>query len=163
MAVDPNWSVEETARQAYIKAVRLLGARDHSRFELSNKLAKTGFDQETIEKTLSQLMTAGYQCDTRFAQIYTQQLIAKGRGPLFIKSKLSSRGISSELAGQALSESGSDWSEIAADALLRRFTADQLSSNETRLKAKIARFLQSRGFSGSDALRALRIATQNRA
>ncbi len=204
--IDPNLKPEELQRQGYARCIRLLGSREHSSTELRTKLANVGFESDTIDAVLQQLIESGYQSDQRFAQLYSEQLLRKHYGPMGISAKLSARGIGSSLARESISaaiaESGLTWAEAAADALLSRFSMMELSessnpgsdnggseyggfehSNATehdandfveltaeqrdeqreqaqRLKAKYARFLNRRGFSTTDSIKAIRLAAE---
>ena len=162
--IDPNLKPEELARQAYARAIRLLGAREHSSTELRNKLGDSGFESDVIEDTLEQLVRSGYQSDERFANLYAEQLLRKSYGPLAISAKLSARGIDSSQSRDAIqaviAEHGADWSDIAVDALLSRFSLTQLSVSDQVLMGKCARFLNRRGFSSTDSIKAIRLAAE---
>lgn len=158
--IDPNLKPEELARQAYAKAIKLLGAREHSRFELSNKLNRSGYDSETIAATLDKLVEAGYQSDERFASLYAEQLFRRCYGPLVIKSKLAQRGISSGLSSDAISGLNANWAQVAADALQSKFSLTELSDSDQSQLGKAARYLNRRGFSSTDSIKAIRLAAE---
>jgi len=193
--IDPNLKPEELERQAYARSVRLLGSREHSSSELRSKLANSGFGGETIDAVLQQLIDSGYQSDERFAHLYSEQLLRKNYGPLAISAKLGARGIDSGLSRTAISaaiaESGLCWSEVAAEALVSKFSTVSRFSNPSqppqlaqpsdehsptdaeyedaqsehaeerqREKGKYARFLNRRGFSTTDSIKAIRLALE---
>ena len=87
---------------------------------------------------------------------------AAGYGPRAIRAKLMERGFTSGDVGDALEslegEMGLNWADHAQSTLSKRFSAADIASREPRMEGRIARFLQSRGFSSSDALRALQAA-----
>jgi len=78
------------------------------------------------------------------------------------KAKLMERGFNSGDVGDALAllegEVGLNWAAHAQNTLCKRFSAADIASREPRMEGRMARFLQSRGFSSSDALRALQAA-----
>ena len=199
--IDPNLKPEELERQAYARSIRLLGSREHSSTELRTKLSKVGFSADTIDATLQLLIESGYQSDERFATLYSEQLLRKHYGPQAISAKLAARGIDSSLAREAISsalgETGLNWAEVAAEALLAKFSFTELtapensgsaSANDSGLadsskddsaehesswksraeereqqqldKAKYARFLNRRGFSSTDSIKAIRLAAE---
>jgi len=178
--IDPNLKPEELARQAYAKAIKLLGSREHSSTELRKKLGDSGFSAETIEATLDQLIGSGYQSDERFANLYAESLLRKNYGPMMISAKLSARGIESSQAREAIQAAihnrGADWPSVASDALLSKFSAAQLSAQSTGkssdeftnessnidqvIMGKCARFLNRRGFSSTDSITAIRLALE---
>ena len=143
-------------RQAYHTAIKMLTTREHSAFELTQKLTKREYSRDIIENLLLDLQTRGYQSDTRFAETYARQRFTKGYGPLSIRAKLYERGIDSGLAGDALIDLQADWIEHAVEVIARKFRTEEITSSEPKIEYRIARFMQSRGFSSSDALRALK-------
>jgi len=150
-----NREEAEIYRQAYLKAVKLLVTREHSRMEIETKLAKRDIPPYIIDNVIEQLQQEGYQCDVRFACTLADQRMRKGFGPLSIRAKLQERGIDRTIITEALDELDTDWVAHAVDALQRRFNDSELADNSQRQRARIARFLQSRGFSPSVAHRAL--------
>lgn len=145
----------ETFRQAYLKAVKLLVTREHSRMEIETKLSKREVSSEVIDAVLEQLQQEGYQCDVRFATMFTEQRLRKGFGPLSIRAKLQERGIERTLISDVINELDTDWVAQAIQALQSRFNHEELADSSQRQRGRVARFLQSRGFSPSTAHRAL--------
>jgi len=143
------------ANRAYAAAIRLLGNRDHSSAELTRKLGQRGFDEEVIVATLGTLSDANYVDDRRYACMLAEQMAGKRRGPLAIRAKLRERGIDGEAAEAALAALNVDWVERAASALRTRFDVGSITESDQKMRAKVARFLQGRGFSSSDSLKAL--------
>ena len=154
-------SAERQVHRAYLAAVRLLGRRDHSQFELTRKLRLREHGEEAISGALVELQELNYVNDARYACEYARQRLERNFGPLIVRSKLRERGVDSHLVNAALEEQNADWSQIALQALERRFHADVIASRSSRDEARISRFLASRGFAASDALKALRAARLN--
>lgn len=148
-------SEEEQARQAYHAAVRLLGSRDHSEYELTCKLSARDHTDPAIQSALDELRQLNYVNDERYAELYTEQRLNRGYGPLSVRAKLRERGLASTLVDAALAKQSISWAELAQSALESRFGADIIVSTEQRDQARMSRFLASRGFASSDALRAL--------
>jgi len=158
---------EELRRQAYHAAIRLLSRRDHSSAELKKKLSSRqyrglSFDEAAIDEAIAQLTTEGYLDDRRVAAHMAELRCAAGYGPRAIRAKLMERGFNSGDVGDALAllegEVGLNWAAHAQNTLCKRFSAADIASREPRMEGRMARFLQSRGFSSSDALRALQAA-----
>ncbi len=147
---------EALARRAYATAVKLLGPRDHSRHELGQKLLKRDFPEALVDTILDELESLKYLDDERYAQRFAEQRAGQGHGPLSIRAKLNQRGVDQHLISSAIAAIDLAWSEIACEVLLKKFTAEQLHDKEDRMRARIARFLASRGFSTSDALTGLK-------
>lgn len=153
-------STAETIRRGKALALKLLARREHSESELRQKL-RSKLDSENvsdslIENILGELIEAGYQSDRRFAELYAEQRKNRGYGPLAIRAKLGERGIDGDLSRSAIEKLAIDWSEHASDTLRRRFSDSELTESDQKVKAKLARFLQSRGFSASDSHRAMK-------
>lgn len=145
----------KAAQRAYDTAVRLLGRRDHSIAELTKKLRQREHDDDAIQVALDELASANYVNDERYAELYAEQRMNRGYGPLSIRSKLAERGVDSHHVRQALDLLEIDWAEQAGTVLAGRFTPAEIADTGQRSTARIARYLQSRGYSSSDALRAL--------
>ncbi len=155
---EPAQTPQALARQAYIAAVRLLGSRDHSVFELTQKLLKREHSDEAIQSAIAELMELNYVNDERYAELYTEQRLGKGFGPLSVRSKLHQRGIASHLVTTALAQQAMSWAEFAQMALEKRFDAQIITSHDKKDVGRVSRFLAARGFSSGDALRALNAA-----
>lgn len=152
---DEEPTPEELARRAYALGVKLLGARDHSSAEIVRKLSQRDFDEAAIAAALAELRDANYVDDERYARTFAEQLLERGRGPLAIRAKLRERGIDADVADDAIAALEADWIERAGRVLEGRFAPAAIADDEPKGRARIARFLQGRGFGASDALRAL--------
>lgn len=146
----------KAAHQAYVAAIRLLAHRDHSTFELTRKLKQREHNEAAISEALDDLVNANYVNDARYAENYADQRMNRGYGPLSIRSKLAERGIDSQLVQRALQSLKADWTEQAEMAITRRFSPCDIADTGQQATSRIARFLQRRGFSSSDALRGLK-------
>ncbi len=142
-------------RRAYATCIKLLGARDHSTSELRRKLAERDVEPDVIDAVLEELAEHRYVDDARYARLYAEQRAAQGHGPRSIESKLAERGLAQSDVRAALEELDADWAERAEAALTAKFRAEQIVDPEPRVRAKIARFLQGRGFSAGDSMRAV--------
>ena len=138
------------------RALRLLAGREHTRSELTRKLAGHGTEAE-IADTLDGLQALDLLSDARFAASYVRTHAARlGRARL--TQTLRSKGVSSELAAQELDSqlsAGGDNDEIERARVLwmRRF--GQVPS-DAREWARQARFMQFRGFSSEVIRQVLR-------
>ncbi len=139
----------------YERALRLLGAREHSREELRAKLlARGGADAEIVDALLERLAAAGIQSDERFAEAWVRSRIARGHGPLRIRNDLLARGIEAELVDVALEAADCDWREQLASVHRRKF--GDTRPVDSRDLARRARFLAYRGFASGEVYRLLR-------
>lgn len=90
------------AKTAYDKAresaLRILDHGDNSSKELAAKLLKKRFSSNTVSQVISDLEQAGLIDDLRFAENYTMSGMEKGRGPVWIKNKLTEKGVDASIA-----------------------------------------------------------------
>jgi regulatory protein len=141
--------------QARSSAIKYLSIREHSYFELEQKLTRKGFEKKVIDSVLSQLQAGNLLSDERFAESYVRMRTQKGFGPLRIQQELRERGIAEELAKDVLETNETSWVTLARNARQKRFGEDLPKGQ--REFAKQARFLQYRGFAPSQIKDALLI------
>ncbi|MDD3095235.1 MAG: RecX family transcriptional regulator [Candidatus Neomarinimicrobiota bacterium] len=129
------------------KALELLSMREHSRRELSIKLRQKGYQAEIISKVLDNLESRNYISDTRFSGLYAEELIRSRRlGPLKVREKLFSRGISGDRIREILSGYGQ---EEQAENCRYHFEKKRLQireENPEKAAEKMIRYLQGKGF-----------------
>ena len=70
-----------------------LARREHGRTELLNKLTKFGFDSNTADDAVAELIDDGLQSDTRFAEAFVRSRITQGKGPAKIRADLRESGV----------------------------------------------------------------------
>jgi regulatory protein len=146
---DEDW----TAARAEALAVRLLARREHSRAELARKLGRRGVPEDLVAATLEALGARRLQSDTRYAETLVASRIGRGQGPVRIRRELAEQGVSAAEIDAALDAAEADWFELAREVRRRRFgAAPPTDWNE---RARQARFLEYRGFSGEQIRAAL--------
>ena len=134
-------------------ALWLLGRREWGEKELRARLVLKGFMPEEIDDCVAFCQKHGLQSDERYA---SSRVRSRGSrtGDRKLKSELRNQGISEEAAQPALDGLAPEIERALAS--VRRFEG---LPADMKLKAKVWRFLASRGFSGSavqHAWRALR-------
>ncbi|NHA16020.1 regulatory protein RecX [Thioalkalivibrio sp. XN279] len=144
---------EWTAATVEVAAVRLLARREHSRKELARKLHARGVPPELVDQVLQGLQARRLQSDERYAESLVNSRISRGQGPVRIRRDLSQQGIPDEDIDTALEAAGVDWYALARETRVRRFGAD--APAEWKERARQARFLEYRGFSGDQIREAL--------
>lgn len=97
------------------KLILLLNRREYSAFELTQKMLDKGFPEEAIDHELSMLQEEGLQSDRRFCESMCRHYSYQGKGPLFARHELVSRGVDSLLIEQIIE--GFHWQEAYAMAL----------------------------------------------
>ena len=165
-------------------AMDLLARRDHTRQELRDKISsklkaylaanppKT-FDIDAeplaeqtisaediaselsneIETVLDELVSDGLLNEARYAESFVNSRIRRGQGPARIRRELSQKGIPDDLADQAFGEVEADWLRQAKEVREKKFGSALPADFKER--ARQARFLQYRGFTGGQIQRVL--------
>ena len=138
-------------RTALNKAVACLARREHSAYELRQKLERSGIAKHLVVEVIGDLQSQGLVSDQRFAEAYLRYRSGKGYGPQRIELELNEKGLDRSLILQAMECSDCNWSQLARDVRIKKFGAGQPADYKER--ARQARFLQYRGFTG-DQIRA---------
>ncbi len=146
-AIDPTDA--HAARQL---AVALLARRDHSSGELRSKITDKGFDREVVQALIAALERERLLDDERYVEHYVTYHSGRGQGPSRIGRDLKALGLSGELIDRFVS-AGPDWVSLAREVRRKKFGSALPESYAG--KAKQARFLQYRGFTGAQIRQAL--------
>ncbi|RNF50407.1 recombination regulator RecX [Marinomonas hwangdonensis] len=126
------------------QAMSLLSYREHASKELFTKLKTKGHAEEDIRDVIERLTEMNYLNDERFAEVFVRSKISRSLGAYRILQELSQKGITSEIAKQAISNADIDWFELAKQTRERKFGED--ASKDQKEKAKQSRYLQYKGF-----------------
>lgn len=136
-------------KSAYDVALRLLGSREHSTFELRTKLLKRGYSDTDIVATIARLRSQDYLSDERFTEAYIRFRLSRGDGPLKIRAQLLKRGIENSLITKFLQDDESFWltQALAVDRRIRESSpTSELHRTEQEWRSRRARRLKNRGF-----------------
>ncbi len=128
----------KSREKCYAAAMRMLVRREHSVFELTQKLTTKEFDSADIEQAIDSLIEQNYQSDERFATEFIQMRFNQGKGPVKIAIDLEQRGI------RHFDLSMYDFYTLAQQIRVKKF-GEKIPS-DYKEQAKQKRFLQSRGF-----------------
>lgn len=136
----------DTQVQIRESALNMLSRREHSQFELRQKLSLRFKDSEVdIEDLLSQLIEENYQSDQRFCESFIRYRQQKGYAQARILSELRQKGLDPELITLCLNDAEVDWFELALK--LKRSKFGEQVTQDYKVKSKQYRYLQYRGFS----------------
>lgn len=116
----------------------MLARREHSVFELTQKLSIKEFSLSDISDSIDSLIKQNYQSDERFATEFIQMRFNQGKGPIKISIDLKQRGI------EDFDLSEFDFYTLAKEIRTAKFSSEP--PVDYKEKAKQQRFLQSRGF-----------------
>lgn len=134
------------------RALQYLARREHSRAELARKLKPHAESEDEVGVLLDDLAERGLLSDARYVEM---RLAARGAryGNARLAHELRRQGVSAELVGDALAAGGD---EVArAEAVRRRKFGEERPADAAE-RARQARFLGGRGFSGETVRRVLR-------
>lgn len=139
-------------RECETIALRLLANREHSRYELQQKLQqRCTCEAKVIAPLLDKLQEMGYLDDARYAAVFIRSGVARGRGKQRIVYELHQQGISDTLIAQALAAADVDWFALAREQREKKFGREIPVDYKER--ARQARFLAGRGFA-TDSIQA---------
>jgi regulatory protein len=130
--------------QARDKAIGLLARREHSRYELRQKL-RAFHDQIDVDSLLDDLAELGLQCDARYAGVLVRSKAQSGYGIQRIRQWAKQNGVAQNDLYLALEELDHDWFEAAR--MQRQKHYGLLPPDSMQAKAKQMRYLYNRGFS----------------
>ena len=125
-------------------AVRLLSRREHSAFEIRDKLQKRDFDESEIAQAIVELQQGGWLSDERFAEAYIRMRQLKGFGPIRIAMELNERGVDEIIVDEYLHADDEAWQQTLEQQYRKKYRNKAIADYND--KAKRIRFLQYRGF-----------------
>jgi regulatory protein len=132
------------------KALELLGSREHSVYQLKQKLLVREFDSQVVAVVLDELQTRGILSNSRFMEAWVNNRLRRhpeGYNSLF--RGLIKAGIPSDEAQEYLVQY---MEEIDIDELLER-VAEKILRKGDITKEKMVRSLKNRGFDDSSIIR----------
>lgn len=146
-----------TAAEVLDWAVRLLSRRDYSAEELRRKLQVKTQRTDWIDSAIEKVQSLGYQSDQRFCESFIRYAAGTGKGPIWLRYQLQSKGVDELLAEQALAQCEIDWQKVANETLARRF---HCASTDAKQQAKQYRMLANRGFPSGMVRKAMELLPQ---
>ncbi len=130
-------------------AFRLLSMRRHSKFELSQKLIRKGFEKVEVHSMLDELSSKGYLNDIDFAHAYVEERLAKKKvGINKIRAELISKGLDKSIIVNILSMIDYSISEETALKLAEKklLSLRRKENNKRKITQKVSAFLFTKGF-----------------
>lgn len=125
-------------------ALNMLAHREHSKYELQQKLLRKNFSLDDVEQLIERLSAQQLINEDRFIENYIYSRQKKGYGPLRIQHELREKGIAHDVINEYLQAHDIDWISLAQQVRCKRFKNKMPSDNYER--AKQMRFLSYRGF-----------------
>jgi regulatory protein len=137
-------------------ALRLLGRRDYTVFEMRRKLAARGCDADDVTTTIEGLIGEGLLDDRRVAAAHLRTAArVKGRGRVRIARELAARGIAADIVDETVASLSDEEEASAVERLLvrKRLPARMSMPERRRLFQQLLR----RGFRADVIAKVLRI------
>ncbi len=133
----------KTKQELYKIAISILSLREHSRFELAQKLRKHNSEQTVLTEILDLLEAENYLSDIRFVECFIRSKANNGYGPLWIQQTLKNKQVKIETLCTGFYDA-IDWGEIAQRQYEKKFKGTPADSFQEKAKRK--RYLLNRGF-----------------
>jgi len=144
-----NPAAPDSPGELKARALRALARREHTRAELTRKLAPHAASAEALDALLDTLVAKHQLSDARYAEVRARVLTRKF-GALRVRQDLRARGVGADLVEREAEQAAGG--ELAhARAIVRRRFPKPVTTREER--SRRIRFLQGRGFS-YDTIRA---------
>lgn len=144
----PSLALVNTSAAAEKIALGLLTRREHSAFELKQKLSLRGFGADVIDAVIERLAAQGWQSDSRYADAYLRMRVARGYGLMAIRAELRQRGVASACVTEVIAEADVDWLACAQRQVARHY---QQPADDRAALLHRYRHLLNRGFSPEQA------------
>jgi regulatory protein len=133
------------------RALKLLAAREHSRRELERKLAQHEAEPGQLKTALDDLQARGFIDEQRVVDSLVHRRSAR-LGAQRIRQELQAKGVDAERIAEAVAGLRGTELERAREVWRRKFGTPAVDAAG---RAKQARFLLARGFSGESVRRVL--------
>ena len=133
-------------------AQRSLAMREHSKFQIKNKLINKGFDINTIIEVLNELDDSGFQSDQRYTKEYIRFRQNIGYGTKKIIYELKSNGITKELINDNLNQFNDDYEVLFEFAQMK---ISNKNLEDQKILMKYVNHFKSRGFNDNVILKVI--------
>lgn len=130
-------------RKAFDAVLSYLSRREHSTYELQEKLKHKGHNYKDIDDAISRAQELNLQSDERFAEIMCRSKAQNGYGPNRIRQILTEKRVAEEIINQVI-QAQDNWYEYALQSWQRKYGDRNTYDYQARQKQK--RFLQYRGY-----------------
>ena len=133
-------------------ALRILARREHSVYELKNKLLTKFPDQKKeIGNLIEEFIANDWVSDARFCEAFIRDQILKKNGPQKIKMKLREKGIDAELADEKMKQIYTEEQQKETKSYLRTKKCEEIRKkkpniSDYELNGKVYQYLKGKGF-----------------
>lgn len=141
---------EQELQRTRARALRLLGRRAHSAYELREKLLRY-HDENSADTAIVELLEDGYLNDADYAQNRAEYLSEQGKSARDIADRLRAAGVERQVIEEVLAQSSAD----ETDKLMRVLRKGYLEKLRRGERESVMATMARRGFSQRDVLKAL--------
>jgi regulatory protein len=152
--IKPAKDIDAVRRSAFWH----LGRRDHSEYELREKLTRKTSNQQWIDTVIKECFAYNYLNDDRFSESFIRASQNKGYGINRIRRDLQHKGISADKLSAALVDDPFDYIPSATTLLAKKY--HKHLGNQS-VKQKAMAFLQSKGHDFDDIFKAIELHNQD--
>lgn len=140
----------EEENKAYLAALRYIGIRPRSAYQLMRYLGEKGFSEELAQRIARRCSEQGYIDDEAYAkQWVAERLRLRPKGAYALKMELLQKGIAKPIVERAIGEIDRDEEQEAARKLLRSKLRRKSGSLTLADEQKLLSMLMRKGFSSS--------------
>ncbi len=125
-------------------ALKTLARREHSYWELQQKLLTKSENKNAIITVLEKLKNEKLLDDARFAESYVRMRSNRGYGPVRIQNELHHRGVAKIIADEIIENMKNEWSTLIISVRKKRFGTT--IPKDFSMRTRQMRFLEYRGF-----------------
>lgn len=150
----PDAPDDDPVGSARSQALKLLTRREHGREELLQKLVARGHPRAASEQACDALAAAGLLSEARFVEHFVSVKTGRGAGPAKVRAELRAKGVAAAAIDAELAGAGVDWLASCEQVRRKRFGPELPATSAER--ARQARFLAGRGFTGEHIRRVLK-------
>lgn len=147
MSEQTKYTPEARARAS---ALGSLAMREHSCYELKQKLLSKKHDEQLVDALIIDLIEHNLISDVRFAESYWRSRSNRGYGPVRINQELVMKGVSHDNISSAKTAADIDFYQLVESVYLKKYQTKPWQ--DYKEKAKRQAFLYRRGFD-SDLIR----------
>lgn len=142
------------------RALKLLSMRDHSLFEIEQKLKSEAFQSKTVQAIIEYLSGYSLVNDEHLLSRLLEREMVRGTGMNKIRMKLKIKGFSDEQIDQAVQALNfEDYDEVATLVALKLIA--KIDTSERKSRDRAYRMLRNKGYSHEICIQALNKRSNN--
>ena len=139
-----GFTLRSDLEKARASALASLCLREHSIKELTDKLTRKGYEDQSIVTVVAECLESNYLNNQRFAEIYWRSRSSKGYGPNKIRMELKLRGIDSQTIQASSNQEELDFEKVIKKVYLKKYKGQEIRDFKDKLKRQ--NYLYQRGF-----------------